>query len=354
MTPDNTFWHGKRVCVTGGTGFLGFKIVRRLATLGAHVRSLSLEPPAAHPIFSLESVERLFGDVRRASLVQEACQSCDVIFHTAGLVAVWGPALPHMYDIHVTGTRNVLDAAPPGARVVHTSSVVAVGASNGRSLTEDDPWNFPRLRVDYVQAKRAAEELALVSAGQGRDVVVMNPAFLVGPEDYGPSVMGQFCLRFWKGRIPLIPAGGLNLVDVRDVAVGHLLAAERGQPGRRYILGGENVSFQALAQLLASVAGMRPRPTGRMPIWIEWVVAAAAELRATIRHREPYPSFQHARMNRFTWFYDWSRARGELGFHPRPLSGSLRESYRWFVARRSIGELRGIPRLWMRPDVERP
>jgi len=354
MTPDIGFWYGKRVCVTGGTGFLGFTIVRQLVALDSHVRSLSLEPPAAHPLFSLGSVERFVGDIRRASLVHEACQGCDVIFHTAGPVAVWGPALPQVREIHVTGTRNVLEAAPARARVVHTSSVVAVGASNGRSLTEDDPWNLPRLRVDYVQAKRAAEELALASAGQERDVVVVNPAFLAGPEDYGSSALGRFCLRFWKGRIPWIPANGLNLVDVRDVAVGHLLAAERGHSGRRYILGGENVSFLALMQLLASVAGMRPRHIGRMPSWIEWVVAAAAELRAAIRHRESYPSFQHARLNRFTWFYDSSRAREELGFHPRPLAASLRECYHWFAARRSIGELRGIPRLWMRPEVGRP
>lgn len=349
MTPNGAVWQGKRVCVTGGTGFLGFQIVQRLVALGARVRSLSLPPTHTHPLFGLESVEKFFGDVRDGDFVREVCAGCDVIFHTAGLVAVWGPGLARLYDVHVNGTRKVLGAAPPGARVVHTSSVVAVGASNGRPLTEDDPWNIPRVRVDYVQAKRAAEEVALASAEDGRDVVVVNPGYLVGPEDHGASIMGRFCQRFWKGRILLLPPGGLNLVDVRDVATGHLLAAERGQPGRRYILGGENLLFPALARFLASVAGMRPRPIRTIPRWVEWLLAAGAEIRAAMRHREPYPSFQHVRLHRFTWFYDSSRARDELSFNPRPLSESLRDAFECFAARRAR-RLQGIHRFWMRPE----
>ena len=109
--------------------------------------------------------------------------------------------------------------------------------------------------------------------------------------------MGRFCLRFWKGRILMAPPGGVNLVDVRDVAAGHLLAAERGRSGRRYIMGGENVSFHALMRTMASVAGMRPRALPRMPHWVEWLIAGGAELRTTFRRREPHPSFQHVRLN---------------------------------------------------------
>lgn len=345
MRLDIAFWRGKRVCVTGGTGFLGFKIVEQLVGLGAVVRSLSLKPADSHPIFALESVERWFGDVRHAAILREALSGCGLIFHTAGPVGVWGPALREMFDIHVTGTQAVLDAAPPDARLVHTSSVVAIGASKGHILTEEDPWTLRSLRVEYVQAKRAAEGLALASAGRGRDVVVVNPAFLVGPEDYEPSVMGRFCLRFWKGRILVVPPGGLNLVDARDVASGHLLAAERGQSGRRYILGGENVSFPALAQHLGLVAGMRPRCLRHIPGWVEGIMAAAAQLRAAIRHREPYPSFQHVRLNRFTWFYDSSRARAELGFQARTLGESLQDAFQWYAGRNSLGRLRGIQRV---------
>ncbi len=350
MTPDGSFWRGKRVCVTGGTGFLGFQIVKRLVALGARVRCLSLPPSHTHPVCENESVEKCFGDVREARFVRDTCGGCDVIFHTAGVVAVWGPALPRLHDVHVSGTRNVLDAAPPGARIVHTSSVVAVGASQGSLLTEDDPWNLSRLRVNYVQAKRAAEELALASAAKGREVVVVNPGYLVGPEDHEGSIMGRFCLRFWKGRILMVPSGGLNLVDVRDVAVGHLLAGERGQSGRRYILGGENLLFPALVRLLASVSGMRPRPIPVIPTWIEWLLAAAAETRARVRQREAYPSFQHVRLHGFTWFCDSRRARREFSFSPRTLPESLRDAFEWFATRQPI-RLRGIQRFWMRPEA---
>ena len=349
MIPSRAFWSGKTVCVTGGTGFVGFQIVRQLVAAGARVRTFALRPADTHPIFTLQSVETHFGDVRDARLVREVVTGCDVIFHTAGIVSMWGPALARMHEIHVTGTRNALEATGPDARFVQTSSVVTVGASNGRLLVEDDPWNIPRLRVDYVQAKREAEQLALAAAARGRDVVVVNPGALIGPEDYEPSVMGRFCLRFWKGRILLAPPGGLNVVDVRDAAVGHLLAAERGRSGRRYIVGGDNVPYAILIRRMASVAGMRPRAMVRVPRWVEWLVAAGAEMRAMVRQREPYPSFQHVRMHRFAWFYDWSRAHHELGFSSRPLMESLRDSFHWFAAHHSM-RLQGIHRFLMRPE----
>lgn len=348
MTPSRTFWNGKTVCVTGGTGFVGFQIVRQLMGAGARVRCLALRPADTHPIFALELVKGHFGDVCDTQFVRKALAGCDVIFHTAGIVAVWGPRLSRMHEIHVAGTRSVLAAAPRQARVVHTSSVVAVGASHGRPLTEDDPWNLRGLQVDYVQAKRAAEELALAAAARDRDVVVVNPGLVIGPDDHGESFMGRFLLRFWKGRIFMAPPGGVNLVDVRDVAAGHLLAAERGRSGRRYIMGGENVSLHALMRTMASVAGMRPRALPRMPPWVEWLIAGGAELRTTIRRREPYPSFQHVRLNRLNWFYDWSRARDEVDFRPRPLLDSLRDTFDWYAARHSM-QLRAINRFWMRP-----
>ncbi len=351
MTPSRTFWNGKTVCVTGGTGFLGFQIVQQLVAAGARVRSLALLPASTHPIFAFKSVENHFGDVCDAQFVREVVAECDVIFHTAGPVAFWGPGLTRMHEIHVTGTRNVLDATSPQARVVYTSSIVTVGASYGRPMTEDDTWNLGGLRVEYVQAKQTAEELAIAAAAQGRDVVVVNPALLIGPEDHEGSIMGRFCLRFWKGKIPLAPHGDLNLVDVRDVAVGHLLAAERGQSGRRYILGGQNTSFPDLILLMASVAGVRPRVIGPIPSWVQWVIAAGAELRAVFRQREPYPSFQHVRFTQLTLFYDCSRARDELAFYPQPLKDSVRDTFDWYATRHSM-RLRGFRRFWMRPESE--
>ncbi|HMC66163.1 MAG TPA: NAD-dependent epimerase/dehydratase family protein, partial [Gemmataceae bacterium] len=277
VEPSPDFWARKRVCVTGGTGFLGYHIVQQLVTLGARVRVLALPPNPEHPLLKASNVEFMRGDVRDLAVVRGAVAACDVIFHTAGVVAVWGQALQRMNSVHVEGTRNVLAAAGSDARIVHTSSVVAVGASrDGDVLNEDSPFNLNGVRIDYVQAKRAAEQLAFAAAARGRHVIVTNPGYLLGPEDHEHSVMGRFCLRFWKGRMPVAPPGGLSLADVRDVARGHLLAAEHGRAGRRYILGGENRTFTQFMAELARVGGMSPRILLRLPWWSLRVLASLA------------------------------------------------------------------------------
>jgi dihydroflavonol-4-reductase len=254
-----------------------------------------------------------------------------------------------MYSIHVEGTRQVVECAQPRARIVHTSSIVAVGAASGQEpLHEGSPFNLDHCKIDYVHAKRAAEQVALAAVAKGQHVVVTNPGYLVGPEDLEPSVMGRLCLRFWKGRLPLAPAGGFNLVDVRDVARGHLLAAEHGRPGQRYILGGENRTVRSFMAKLAQVAGMRPRWLPKTPSWLLHLVAGLSEGRAWFTHKEPYPSFQHVRINRYHWFGRSDRACRELGYDFRPLELTLSDTYRWYVDRGKLS-LRGFNRWWMRP-----
>jgi dihydroflavonol-4-reductase len=349
VKPNPHFWGGKRVCVTGGSGFLGYHLVRQLLDLQARVRVLALPPHPTHPLLRETKVETVVGDVRDAEMVRRAVGDCDVVFHTAGVVAVWGAALERMYSVHVTGTRNVLAAVRRSSRLVHTSSIVAVGASiSPEPLAEDSPFNLHDLRVDYVHAKRAAEMIALQAACP-RFVVVANPGYLVGPEDYEHSVMGRLCIRFWQGRMPLAPPGGLNLVDVRDVARGHLLAAEHGQPGRRYILGGENLVLREFVALLARVVGLQPRALPAVHWWALGALAALSECRAWLTNKEPYPSFQHVRMNRYYWFCRSDRAACELGFRARPLAESLGDTYRWCLEQ-GLLKLRGWNRWWMRPS----
>jgi dihydroflavonol-4-reductase len=346
MRPDPAYWTGRQVCVTGGTGFLGYHVVRALGEVGARVRVFAFNPPTDHPVRGFPHAEIAAGDVLDPASVRAAIAGCSVVIHAAGIVAVWGPALTRMWPVHVDGTRHVLDALEPGARLVHTSSIVAVGASgNRRVLDEDSPFNLRGLRLAYVQAKRAAEELAL---GSGEDVVGVNPGYLLGPEDYDHSVMGQLCHRYWRGRAPIAPPGGLNLVDVRDVAVGHLLAAERGVRGRRYILGGENHDYPSFLQLMAEVAGFRPRLVPRVPGPLFTAAAALNEIRGRIRGRVPYPSLAHARLNRYFWFVSSDRARTELGYEPRTVRESLADAYRWFAARERLRP-RGINRWLLRP-----
>ena len=344
----NSFWKQKRVCVTGGGGFLGYQIVRLLLEQGAEVRVFTLPPGPHHPLWKEDRVRKVFGDLRDTRLLQQACGECEVVFHTAGTVAVWGPALAAMREVHVSGTSNVLNAAPPSARVVHTSSIVTLGAARGATFSENLSFNLPKLRVDYVHAKRAAEEVALDAASRGGNVVIVNPGYLVGPEDYEGSVMGRFCLRFWKGRLPFAPSGGFNFVDVRDAAAGHLLAAEHGLAARRYVLGGENHTLREFMQQLALAADMRPRALPRLPRWVLYGLARLSESRAWLTGREPYPALQHVRLNRYCWYVSSSRAERELGYASRPLKETLRDTFEWFRANRPFS-LRGLNRWWMRP-----
>jgi dihydroflavonol-4-reductase len=350
MEPNPSFWAGRVVCVTGGTGFLGGHIVRQLLDQNATVRVLALPPRPDHPILAEPRVHGVYGDLLDSATVRRAVADCSVIFHTAGLVGTWGPALKRMHAVHVQGTLNVLQAAPH-ARVVHTSSVMAVGAfTRAEPVTEESPFNLDALPMEYVHAKRAAEKIALRQAAEGQAVVVTNPSYLIGPDDHDRSFMGRLCLRFWKGRLPLAPPGGLNLVDVRDAARGHLLAAEHGRPGRRYILGGEDASLHDFLHLMADVAGFRPRGIPTLAHWQLSLLAALAETRAWLTGKEPYPSFQERHSCRRYWYCRSDRARDELGYMHRPLIQTLTDTHRWYLATSGIN-LRGLNRWWMRPGA---
>jgi dihydroflavonol-4-reductase len=344
MEPNPHFWAGKRVCVTGGTGFLGWVIVQQLLPLTSHVRILGLPPASRDLATTLAPLDCVYGDVRDPIAVRKALRDCDVVFHTAGTVATWGPALKQMHEIHSRGTQEVLHALAPAARMVHTSSVVTLGARRRPEiLTEDSPFTLQRLKVDYVHAKREGERLALAAAATGQDVVVVNPAYLIGPEDHEGSVMGRLCLRGWKGKIKMAPSNGLNFVDVRDVARGHLLAAERGRTGSRYILGGQNLTLVEFLQLLAQVRGLSPRKQFLMPPWLQTAIAAVGEMRGRVIGREPYPSLHQARMSRYFWYSSSERARTELGYNSRSVKESLMDAHQWFIRQGALTPLDGSP-----------
>lgn len=350
MQPDPSFWSDRDVCVTGGTGFLGWHLVQALRDVKARVRVVALEPGPEHPIHHLQDVSCHWGDVRDPALLHTALAGCSVVFHTAGVVGVWGKQLERMWSVHVDGTRRVLSALDADACLVHTSSITTLGASD-RPIPTDEAttWNGAAAQVPYVAAKREAERIALDAASSGRRVLVTNPGYLVGPEDYERSIMGRLCERFWRGRAPVAPPGGINIVDVRDVALGHLLAAERGRTGRRYILGGANQTFAAFFFLLAEAAGYRPRGLPCFP-WLAFAaLAGLAELRSKMTGKEPYPSLAHAAMNRFYWYGSSALAESELGYRPRPLDESLRDAFAWHATLKPF-QLRGFNRWWLRPE----
>jgi dihydroflavonol-4-reductase len=341
---DYPFWNGTPVCVLGGNGFLGRHLVRALLAQGARVVTLSLPGPVLE---SHTNLEERTGTVADRAAVRAACAGARVVFLAAGPVGVGGSHARGM-TTHTSAVSVVAEAAPPGVPIVLTSSIVAVGATRrGDVLNEEAPFPNARLRVEYVRAKRAAEEEAL-----SRGAIVVNPGYLFGPDDPGLSVMGELCLQFWRGRVAFPPPGGISCADVRDVAEGHLLAAERGAPGTRYILSGENLRFTALFAALASAGKLRravvPSFRPAAPGWAYWCLAAVSELGAQLSGKNPVPSFEFVRMFRLCWFVSSERAKRELGYAPRPLAETLRDAFEWHAARTRVVP-RGLNRLWLRP-----
>jgi dihydroflavonol-4-reductase len=299
----------------------------------------------AHP-----RLDELTGDVTDPAAVREVVAGARVVFLAAGPVGA-GPNAARKMRAHTSALDTVLAALPPAARFVLTSSIVAVGGTaDGAVLDERSPFPNAALGVEYVRAKRAADEAAL-GAGRVRDVVVVNPGYLFGPDDPGPSVMGRLCRRFWRGHLAVPPAGGISACDVRDVAAGHLLAAEHGGAGQRYILGGANVRFADLFAALAAAARLRrvvlPSFRPAVPHWVLWTAAAVASCATALTGRESDLSFEFARLNRLCWFVSSARAEIELGYRCRPLAETLADAHAWHTTYRRAAP-RGLNKLWLR------
>jgi dihydroflavonol-4-reductase len=328
------FWPGRRVALTGATGFVGHHLARSLAGLGARVTAL-VRATSRRQHLERAGVACVEADLEDAAALARGCRGHEFVFHAAAAVdfeADWD----RFYRLNVEGTRNVIAAArAAGARrLIHTSSVVAIGASPvPRLLDESARWDLGRLRLPYVTTKRVAEEVALAASGPGLEVVVVNPGCVVGPEDHSGSEFGTLCRRFWRGRIPFHFGGGNNFVDVRDVAAGAVLAAARGRPGQRYILGGANRTYAAFFTDLARVA-RRPIVRLRLPSAVATAVGALND-RFRGRGRRSYLTLGQARLLSLFFFVDSRAAQRDLGYTPRPLLHSLKDAYHFWVGARS-------------------
>ncbi len=346
MQPNYEYWTNRPVCVLGGTGFLGYHLSRQLRDLSARVRVFGLPPSDQHPIRIEPGIDLRYGDALDPEQVRSAVAGCSVIFNLAAVVS--SSARNSSFQMtHVEAVRNCIAAAEPEARIVHTSSIVTIGGSRRpEPLDEKSTFTLENVRIDYMHAKRAAEQEALAAAAN-HDVVVVNPGYLIGPDDFDLSIMGSLCQRFWRGNVPFAPRGGFNLLDVRDAATGHILAAERGCRGERYILGGENRSQCEFLKLLARQAGWRPRWLPRVPSWFLFSWAQVEEWRARLRDHRPFPSLQDARVGVRYWYYSSAKAATELGFLARPLDLSVADAYAWHQIR-GMRPLRGRKRWWLR------
>jgi dihydroflavonol-4-reductase len=314
-----------KALVTGATGFIGSHIVRVLLQAGWDVRVLVRPASNGHRRAAVPSeAEVAHGDIRDASAVASAIHGCQVLFHAAAMYDLWTRDPSQFYDANVNGTRTVLEVAARAGidRAVYTSSVSTVkqGRDEQGSLTPK------AVHSHYKRSKIIAEQVALGYP----DVVVVNPSTPVGHGDVRPTPTGKIVLDFLRGRLPAYVNTGLNLIDVEDVAAGHLLALDKGQAGRRYILGNENVTLQAMLLMLASEAGLRP-PAIRLPFAIAYAAGALSEvLEGRLAHRIPSVPFEGVRMAKTPMYFDPSRAQRELGLPQSPIPSALKKAVDWF------------------------
>ena len=320
--------------VTGGNGFVGCYVVRALLARGDRVRALVRETADLSALDGLE-VELCRGDLRDRDSVIRAAAGCDEIYNVAADYRLWVRDPAPMYAANVDGAANVIEAARRALvrRVVHTSTVGALGIPHGGVGREDTPVTLDDMPGPYKRSKFMGEQLALAAARGGVPVVIVNPSTPIGALDLKPTPTGRIIAEFLSRRMPAYLDTGLNLVDVEDVARGHLLAAERGRVGEKYILGGENLTLQQMFERLAQLSGL-PAPTMRVPYAVAFGFALGAEAVArAVTHRAPRASLTEVRMARKHMFFDSSKARAELGYEPRPIDGALVRAIEFFRAR---------------------
>jgi dihydroflavonol-4-reductase len=323
-----------RTFVTGGTGFIGGAVVRRLIEAGHEVRALVRRGADTRQLDGL-AAQRVEGDLLDPASLRRGMAGCAWVFHVAALYSYWGHSWSDFNQTNVEGTRQVLEAARQEgvARIVYTSSIAALGVNKDRSpATEDTSGTFADRIGPYQRSKFLAEEVAREFARQGLPVVIVNPSSPVGVGDHKPTPTGQIIVDFLNGRMFGYVDTGLNIVDVEDVAAGHLLAAERGQVGQRYILGGENLTLKQILDLLSEVSG-RPPVRLHIPHWVaqawSYVDVAVAKLSS---NRAPAATPDKVRLARRYEFFDPGKAVRELGLPQTPARVALREAVEWYRA----------------------
>jgi dihydroflavonol-4-reductase len=332
------------VLVTGGTGFIGANVVRELLRAGAAVRVLA-RPGSDRRALAGLPIEIVEGDLTRPGTLRPAVSGVGTLFHVAADYRLWTPDPAALYRANVEGTRTILElAAEAGVRrVVYTSTVGALGVPpDGTPGTEDTPVSLADMVGPYKRSKFLAEEVARDLARRGLPVVIVNPSAPVGPWDVKPTPTGQMIVDFLAGRMFASLDTGLNLVHVRDVARGHLLAAERGRVGERYILGHANLSLSEIFVRLAALTG-RPAPRVRLPYALAWAAAVGFEGVARVRGRPPRVSLTAVRMARKRMYFSPAKAVRELGLPQTDVDEALRDAVQWFTEHGYVRPGRPLP-----------
>ncbi len=319
-----------KVLVTGATGFIGSQLTAELVHRGYQVRVLR-RPNSKTLMLDGLPVEHVYGDILQPESVRRAVEGCEWVFHVAALASYWRAHREQVYAVNVQGTRIVMDACLRAGvrRVVYTSSVAAIGIPrNGRQADEEHPFDAFSATFAYADSKHRGEEVVRKAVAAGLDAVIVNPAAVIGPGDHN-LITGSIIVEYARRPLPFVTPGGLCVADVQAVVEGHILAALYGRTGERYILGGENLSHQAIARVVTEVAGRQP-PRWTLPPWVLGPAAVAADTVNRILPMPPVVSGEQIRLAAFNAFYDSSKAVRELGYPLLPFRPAVERAYAWY------------------------
>ena len=320
-----------KALVTGATGFVGGAVARALVNSGIDVRVLARAGADLQNIQGL-TVERVEGDLRDQVSLRKALTGCRHLYHVAAHYALWAKDPAIFYDVNVTGTKNLLEAARAAGteRIVYCSTIGAIGLPPGGGLgTEETPVSLEQMAGHYKRSKYLAEQEVLKLAKAGLPVVIVNPSAPVGGGDVKPTPTGQVIVDFMKGRMPAYIETGMNIVDVDDVAAGHLLAMQKGRIGERYILGNKNLMLREVFEILSRLTGVKA-PTIKLPRLAILPLAYLNLWMANITGEPPRIPLEGVKMAKYKMHYDCGKAIRELGIPHTPPEVALEKAVRWF------------------------
>lgn len=321
-----------KALVTGATGFVGAAVARAVAAAGVEVRVLVRRGADLRNLDGLK-VEPAYGDLRDRESLRRALSGCAQLYHVAAHYALWAKDPSVFYQVNVEGTRALLETARDlgTERIVYTSTIGAIGLPpDGGPGAEETPVSLSQMAGHYKRSKYLAEQEVLTLARAGLPVVIVNPSAPVGERDIKPTPTGQMIVDFMKGRMWAYIETGMNLVDVDDVAVGHVRAMERGRVGERYILGNRNLSLREIFEILNRLTGIKA-PRTKLP-WQAILPLAYANrwLADYLTHRPPRIPLEGVKMAKHRMHYDCRKALRELDLPQTPVETALDKAVRWF------------------------
>ena len=323
-----------QVFLTGGTGFVGSHVARVYAASGANLRLLTR---TNSQLAALEGIagETVVGDLRKPASLRSALRGCDALVHVAADYRLWVPDPADMYKANVDGTRDLLRIAREEgvSRIVYTSSVATMGFRKDMTIVDEQtPVSESDMIGHYKRSKWLAEQEAIAAAGAGQHVMILNPTTPIGSGDRKPTPTGRIIVDFLNGKFPAYVDTGLNLVDVEEVARMHRVALDRGTPGERYILGGENLTLKQILDKMAAISGL-PSPSLKVPHAVAMAFAFFDEtITGKLRGKEPRATVEAVRMGRKHMFAASAKAERDLGFQVHPVYKALRSAMDWFTA----------------------